>query len=409
MHEVARELLARLLAAAERRDDDGAAVTLPLTPRRAPGYLAHNTLAEREAIQAVLANAQAAGAVRLEWGRFEEARDLKRLRLVDADRLAAFLGEERLEVRLARLREAAVPVLGQAPAWLQEDFDRATVRWGRGASARGLAVDDVGEVVTLYRALAAADRGEHRGLDLRTFSVRCLDDSKAMERLQSRIAAVLRAHLGLDGLNDAEVYAELGLEKYPQPVFVKGPLRLGYSGRRLDLDRVRPYLALSPDGVHAFETVTEPDYVLTVENLTSYQRHVREIDDRGIVLYSAGFPGLAFRAFLLRLDEALGPGIPFFHWGDVDVGGLRLFARIAATLVHHSVRPHLMGPPYGGDFHGRSFSSTDKRRIERVAGRTDPTGDLARQWLVSNTGPWEQEEQDPESPMGRPGSGTSFA
>jgi len=399
MHEVARALLARLLAAAERREDEDAAATLPLTARRAPGYLAHNSLAEREAIHAVLANAQAAGAVQLEWGRFEEARDLKRLRLVDADRLAAFLGEERLDVRLARLHEAVRPVLERVPAWLQDDFDRAGVRWGRGALAHGLAVDDVGDVVTLYRALAAVDRGEHRGLDLRTFSVRRLDDSKAMERLQSRIAAVLRAHLGLDGLNDAEVYAELGLEKYPQPVFVKGPLRLGYSGRRLDLDGVRPYLALSPDGLEALETVGEPDYVLTVENLTSYQRHVREVDDRGVVLYSAGFPGPAFRVFLGRLDQNLGSGVPFFHWGDVDLGGLRIFARIAATLTHQTLRPHLMGPQDATEAGGRSFSGADRRQLERIAERGGPAGDLARDWLASGATPREQESQEPASPV----------
>ena len=399
MHEVARRLLAKLMAAAERREDDDATVTLPLTAKRAPDYLAHNSLAERETIHAVLANAQAAGAVKLEWGRFEEARDLKRLRLLDADRLASLLGEERLKVRLARLRKAVRPVLDQGPAWLVENFERATARWGRGGSAHGLAVDDVAEVMTLYRALAAVDRGEHRGLDLRTFSVRCLDDSKAMERLQSRIAAVLRAHLGLGDLNDAEVYGELGLEKYPQPVFVKGPLRLDYSGSHLDLEGVRPYLAFSPDSLSALETIGEPDYVLTVENLTSYQRHVREIDDRGVVVYSAGFPGPSFRTFLNALDAGLGSGVSFFHWGDLDVGGLRIFARIATILSQHSLRPHLMGPQDAAETGGRAFSSADRRQLERIGERSDPAGELARHWLTSGAAPREQEAQEPASPV----------
>ena len=47
---------------------------------------------------------------------------------------------------------------------------------------------------------------------------------------------MLRSHLGLIDLNDADVYAELGLEKYPQPVFLKGPLTLSYGGKHLDLD-----------------------------------------------------------------------------------------------------------------------------------------------------------------------------
>ncbi len=87
--------------------------------------------------------------------------------------------------------------------------------------------------------------------------------------------------------HDAGVYAELGPENYPQPVFLKGPLRLSYGGERLELDGMRPYFAVSPDGIDAVACVGRPDYVLVIENLTSYQRHVREVDDRGIVLYSA--------------------------------------------------------------------------------------------------------------------------
>jgi hypothetical protein len=135
-----------------------------------------------------------------------------------------------------------------------------------------------------------------------------------------------------------------------------------------------------------------------VENLTSYQRHVREVDDRGVVLYSAGFPGPALRAFLGRLDRALGPGVPFFHWGDVDLGGLRIFARIAATLTHHSLHPHLMGPQGASEAGGRTFSGADRRQLERVARRGGRAGELARHWLTSGTGPLEQEAQDPASP-----------
>jgi len=398
MHEAARGLLAKLLAAAERRAEAGASITLPLTATRAPEYVARNTVEEREAIHAVLANAADAGAITLEWGRFEETRDLKRLRLLDADRLAAFLGEERLAARLARVREVVRPVLETASPWLQGVFEDAAESWQRGGRASGLAVDDLAEVVTLYRALDAVDRGKHQRLDLRTFSARCLGDSKAMERLQSRIAAVLRSQLGLTDLNDAEVYAELGLEKYPQPVFLKGPVALSYGGKRLDLVGIGPYLALSPDGIDAVAAVGRPDYVLVIENLTSYQRHVREIDDRGVVLYSAGFPSPAFRALLGRLDEDLDAAVPFFHWGDVDLGGLRIFARLAAILTRHVLQPHLMQPAVPEHTGVRSFSASEIRHLQRMAARGGVAGDLARDWLTVGSGAREQEMLEPRNP-----------
>jgi hypothetical protein len=406
MHEAARALLERLLAAAERRGpapggaaDRGLSVVLPLTVRRAPEYVARGGLADREAIHAALENAAAAGAVSLEWGRFEEARDLKRLRLVDADRLAAFLGAERVGVRLERLRAALAPVRDESAPWLRAVLDDATERWGRGGRAHGLGVDEVPEVVALFQALAAVDRGEHRGLDLRTFSARALGDSKAMERLQSRVAAVFREHLDLADLDDAELYLELGLEKYPQPLFLRGPLRLAYGGTIVDLAGLRPYAAFSPDAVAGVEPVGAVDYVLTVENLTSFQRHVRTLVDRGVVLYSAGFPGPSFRGFLRWLDAALAEATPFFHWGDVDVGGLRIFARLAAVLSRHTLRPHLMGPPGGGE-PGRPFSAEELRRLRRMAQGEDPGASLARAWLTAGAGAREQEALEPASPLG---------
>ena len=393
-------LLEKLLAAAERRAQDWASITLPLTPKRAPQYVSGNTLAEREAIHAVLSNAEAAGAVSLEWGRFEEARDLKRLRLMDADRLAEFLGQERVGVRLARIRETVRPVLEPASPWLRSVFDEAVARWQRGESAHRLKVDDLAEIVMLYRALDAVDREKHHGLDLRTFSARVLGDSKAMERLQGRIAAVLRAHLGLSDLNDAEVYAELGLEKYPQPLFLKGPLELSYGGKRLELEGVCPYLAVSPDGITEIASIGRPDYILVIENLTSYQRHVREVDDRGIVLYSGGFPGPTFRALLRRLDEHLDDGVPFFHWGDVDLGGLRIFARLADTLSGHALRPHLMQAVIPDLTGVRSFSRSEIGHLERMAAREGLAGDLAREWLTLGSGAREQEALEPRSPVG---------
>ncbi len=394
-------LLAKLLATAERRAEGSrVSITLPLTPNRAPEYVEGSALAEREAIHAVLANAAAAGAVTLEWGRFEEARDLKRLRLLDADRLAAFLGEERVGVRLARVREMVRPVLESASPWLRSVFEEAMARWQRGGRAHGLTVDDGAEITTLYQAVDAVDRGKHHGLDLRTFSARCLGDSKAMERLQSRIAAVLRSHLKLPDLNDAEVYAEIGLEKYPQPLFLKGPLELTYGGKRLELEGVGPYLAVSPDGITEIASAGSPDYVLVIENLTSYQRHVRELDDRGIVLYSGGFPGPTFRALLGRLDEHLDAGLPFFHWGDVDLGGLRIFARLADTLRRHALRPHLMQPAVSDLPSVRSFSRSEIGHLERMAALEGAAGDLAREWLALGSGAREQEALEPRSPDG---------
>lgn len=87
MNRTACDLLRKLLARAEKRSS----AVLVISEHHARQYFAVTDPSERDVIHAVPANAASAGAVELEWGRFEAAQDLKRVRLLDADRLAALL------------------------------------------------------------------------------------------------------------------------------------------------------------------------------------------------------------------------------------------------------------------------------------------------------------------------------
>lgn len=398
MNQTARTLLAKVLACAER----GGREALPVTPRYAPEYFSAADPVERDALHAALLNAQTAGAVELEWGRFEETRDLKRIRLRDADRLASFLGKARAAELVDGLDRRLAPILAGAPAWLQASASSARDRWRRGEKACGLGPEDVDEIVTLYRALIAVGREEHRGLDLRRFSVRALGDSKAMERIRARFCRVWREAHDLD-LEPEELYAELGLEKFPQPVFIKGPVSVRINGAWLDVGAIRPFLALSPDAIEGLQCRC-PRYVLTVENLASYQRHVREIADEGIILFCSGFPSPAFRSFLSRLDQVLDDAVPFFHWGDRDVGGLRILDRLAICLSRHTLRPHLMA---ASNLDGHPFSEGDIARLQRMARQGSIAAKLAAGWLASAGAAVEQEAQDPAQPSVASGNATT--
>lgn len=388
MNEAVRALLGKLLASAER----GGREALPISPRYAPEYFACTDPDERDALHAGLMNARSVGAVELEWGRFEAAQDLKRIRLLDADRLAHFLGKARTADLAATLQEHLQPVLASAPSWLQEHPASGLERWRRGEKAFGLGAEDGDDIFRLFSALAAVARGEHSGMDLRRFSVRTLGDSKAMERMSARFSRVWCEAHGLD-LEPEELYAELGLEKFPQPVFIKGSLSVIVDGTWIDVGQIKPFLALSPDSIKELRG-SNPQYVLTVENLASYQRHVREIKDEGIVLFCSGFPSPAFRSFLSRLDQTLDDTVPFFHWGDRDVGGLQILNRIASCLSHHTLHPHLMAPAA----EGRPFTDGESAKLKRIAQGQNLAACLASDWLANYGTAQEQESQNPVQP-----------
>jgi hypothetical protein len=63
-------------------------------------------------------------------------------------------------------------------------------------------------------------------------------------------------------------------------------------------------------------------------------------DRSGLILFTSGQASISFKEFYARLAAALGPTTPFFHWSDVDEGGLEITRTIMA--LNPSVRPHLM-------------------------------------------------------------------
>ena len=137
-------------------------------------------------------------------------------------------------------------------------------------------------------------------------------------------------------------------------------------------------------------------YLLTIENLASFQRHVREIEDDGIVIYSAGFPSPALTHVLNWLDNTLPDSCPCFHWGDRDIGGIRIFSHVEKSLPAHRVLPHLMLDENQND---RQFEAAAVKQLEKYATQNTETGVMAKSWIVNKLGPVEQEISDPISPL----------
>lgn len=394
MSGAAYSLLHKLLKSAEK----GGQRPLPITDKRAPEYFADTSFPAREAIHAVLENAQAQGAVQLEWGTGAAEKDLKRIRLLEADRLAAFLGMERAADTAARLAQAIEPLIQNAPEWLRAVYSQALDKWQKGENALGYKADEVDTLSKLFRAALAVTRGEQQNLDLRRFSTRSVGDSKFIEKNESGLARLLRfdpTNVELQDLDSKELFEALGLQKFTPPLFIKGPLAVTYSGAELDISVARPYLALSPDCVDSIELVCTPAYVLSIENLASYQRYTREISDDAVVLYTGGFPGPAFRTFLVSLDTVTPDNISFFHWGDIDLGGLRIFECLARCLKR-PLQAHQMVLP---GMSGNLFSASEIRQLEKYKALRNNTGKLAVKWLESKSPKVEQEGVEPISPL----------
>lgn len=268
--------------------------------------------------------------------------------------------------------------------------------WSLGKTAFRIQGKDTVSAINLFRIALSVSAGEHKDLDLRRFSVRLLDDSKAIESMLGKLAPLLRRNLDWEQFEDNnELFRVLGLEKFPPPIYIKGPLITNYSGVQWDISQLHPFVGISPDQVSALALRRNVPYVLTIENLASFQRHVREIEDDGIVIYSAGFPSPALTQILQWIDQCVPNDCQCFHWSDRDIGGIRIFSHIESIFSQHRVYPHLMMVEQSSD---RSFTQYERQFLERYASKKYSAGNMAKYWLDKGLRPMEQEVLDPKAP-----------
>jgi hypothetical protein len=329
----ARELLGVLLDRVESVTD-----RMRLPSERAPGDF--SSASARVAFTNVLGDAERKGAISVVKGRGEARHLIERIRLKDATRLYEFLGR----VPANELAKEAARRLHLEAAARHPEATRArdviTGAWLRGERPFGLNLNRISHAVEFIVALdAALARDPLDRRDLRTYSGQVTGDTKLLERHASRIVAFLKQAGRLDAaLTDDEAMASLGLEKFPQPVLISGPLHLTGT----DLSGL-VYVGIPPEQASQIEPTSAIRSVLTIENLASFNRHVRETRVAGdVVVYTGGFPSRAVTAALVAVSQW--PGIVcIHHWGDVDEGGLRIALHLSSRLTIPVV-PHLMTP-----------------------------------------------------------------
>jgi hypothetical protein len=341
MSQHGQELLTKIFNKWQANPTDSEQVSIPITRSSALSYFQADHLDDKEALHAYLRIAERAGCIDLKWGRFTSAHLLERITLRDGVKLAGYLDLSVASVEAENARRELQPELSGAHPWIVILLDEMVELWRIGKPAHGLRVQQRREARELLRALESVCAGRQDGLDQRTFSAKYVGDSKAMERMQSRFARIWQRQYSGDDLDPDELFQSLGLSKFPHPVLFKGPITILSRGVKFECAKVRPYIGFPPQAVDSLEFPSSPSYLLTIENLASFNRHVAEVEDEGLVLYTGGFPSSNKTRLFQLLDEKLPESVRFYHWGDLDLGGLRIMARIQ-DFLRRRLHPHLM-------------------------------------------------------------------
>jgi hypothetical protein len=371
-------------------------VTIAFTDGVFPDYLKLPSHEAKKATHAFLRNAERAGAITIEWDRRAgEDGQITRLRLADPDVAAELLGLR----PLWRVCSDALHQLKAAGALAR--CQAVYEAWCAGKAPRKLGPDRVRDFVDAHRVITACaeERPNAREVAVRRVSARLFADSKRVEAIHVALD-LLTGSMDAEPASPEEVWMRLGLIKHPQPFQCAGDaVLLLVDGREQII--AAPYTAVAPRTVAGIRFSTSCRYVLTVENLTTFNELADGIAGpiAGLVLYCAGMPGLSFALAYSKVVAALPPGARLYHWGDIDRGGYRIAAALAATASASGVKlsPFRMNPA-GIDAvtERRTIPHDEVRDMARIARSIGWDDEAAGVELAAAA--YEQEAQPPELP-----------
>lgn len=361
---LARVLLNRLLAAGDRADAGVSSRKPKLDGKQLDGYR-DQTYQARMRCELALIAARSVGAIALQRDPVDpEDGMIQRIDLVDAERLADFLGEKTLKSRASSAESQLAPLIADFPV-LMEVIDR----WAATKKVRRLgpeSVTDWSDAAAVIRF--CQQRRSVESMPVRDASRRLFKDSKRIEKLTAPLDTLLAGSIESRGRSNREVWQEIGLHREEQPALCAG--RVEVMRQRVSALLDCPYAGFPPATV--IGVATRPERVISIENLTTFHTEAKRLyDEPVLLLYTAGMPSPAWRAMYGRLLASIPAEVPVFHWGDFDEGGFRIAAVLAgeARQVGRQLRPWRMHPE----------DIPEEMRVEASARTIDRMQHFARQ------------------------------
>lgn len=163
----------------------------------------------------------------------------------------------------------------------------------------------------------------------REFSSEVLHDSKLFEKkYQDKVVTVLEKYspLSEEGMTADDILRVHGIKTYSQTLEWKGPLiyRIG-NGSPIDSSVNIFGTVINAQTLEQAVPAAAPGIrrILLIENKANYESMDFRADT--LYIYCHGFFSPKELKFLGTLTEIAGENTEYLHWGDMDLGGIRIF------------------------------------------------------------------------------------
>jgi hypothetical protein len=319
-------------------------ISLPATTASLPEYYQLERFADREEYHARLEMFISAGSVKADWDRRAgDKGQLTRISMHSLTKAAEILGID-LPWEIARTAVRAIEDIATPGLPSVEQIKYA---WLHGKVPGGVPADKAVRFIDSMRVIQAAEKlgGQEQDLLLRRLSIELFGDSKRIESLVRPLSYLLGGDETTDG---SDVFSKLGLVKHPQPMLISGPNTCGIRVKGGSVLIIHPYIGIRPDTIEGIKNGN--NYirrVLTIENLASFNEAAEHPDnpDDLLMVYVAGNPTPSLLSAYAIILRDLQPS-NVMHWGDIDVGGFKIAARLAekASSVGQNINLWKMNP-----------------------------------------------------------------
>lgn len=221
----------------------------------------------------------------------------------------------------------------------------------------------------------------------RDFSIQVLGDSKAFEKIRSKVISLLYEYG--DFPEKETLLADLNIIKNPGHVYFKGKGKITVCGQTIDFSEMNGDLAISSDMLKSIDNITIlGKTVITIENLTTFNAF--RCGD-SFAIYLGGYHNSSRRNFIKRVYKQ-NPDKKYLHFGDIDAGGFYI-------LQHLRNRTGIAFESYCMDLqtlkdnlqYAKKLTENDRKRLSAL---TDTEFGETIKFMLENNCKLEQEAMD---------------
>lgn len=157
----------------------------------------------------------------------------------------------------------------------------------------------------------------------RDFSSAVLHDSKAFEKIRSKVENILFSYG--DFARKETLLEELNIVRNPGHVFFKGNAVIYLGTQAINLQQLNGDIGLSSSLLRMIERIeVKADKIITIENLTTFNAFN---NSHFFAVYLGGYHNHDRRMFIQTM-YAQNPNAKYYHFGDIDAGGFYILLHL---------------------------------------------------------------------------------